>query len=207
MQKFMKPILLGMIMLLPAVCPQLAKCETAAEAWVRRYSQIVDSNDEATKIATDSVGNVIVAGLTDDGINGDDILILKYSGSGVPLWTNRYNGPANKDDFPSAMTVDASGNVIVTGSSRGETSELDYVTLKYSSAGVPLWTNRYNGPGNQSDYAEAMALDSSGNVYVTGFSTGMGTREDFASIKYSSEGLPLCTNRYNGQGDGSDGAY
>ena len=42
----------------------------------------------------------------------------------------------------------------------------DYLTIKYSSAGTPLWTNRYNGPGNDEDFARAMAVDTMLNRYV-----------------------------------------
>ncbi len=57
--------------------------------------------------------------------------------------------------------------------------------LKYSSAGDTLWVRRYNGPGNGDDEASALAVDGSGNVYVTGYSAGSGTSGDYATIKYS----------------------
>src|SRR5215472_16090371 len=69
---------------------------------------------------------------------------------GTPMWTNRYNGPANGDDQANAIAVDSSGNVFVTGVSAGSGGGTDYATIKYSNAGVPKWTNRYNGPGNGS---------------------------------------------------------
>ncbi len=53
---------------------------------------------------------------------------------------------------------------------------------------MPLWTNRYNGPGNGDDYAFAVAVDGSDNVFVTGYSIGIGSTEDYATIKYSSAG-------------------
>src|SRR5207249_8271133 len=50
--------------------------------------------------------------------------------------------------------------------------------------GIPLWTNCYNGSGNGSDNASAVAVDSSGNVYVTGSSRGRGTRLEYATVAY-----------------------
>jgi hypothetical protein len=137
------PCLLGILLFVTAA----AQGQTAAEAWVRRYnSGEVGSEDYAYKVVTDADGNAIVAGYTDDGITGRDMLIIKYSGAGLPLWTNRYNGPANESDEASAVAVDASGNVFVTGSSASSVGNDDYVSIKYSGAGVALWTNRYNGP-------------------------------------------------------------
>ena len=69
-----------------------------------------------------------------------------------------------------AMAVDSSNNVIVTGYSAGSEGDYDYATIKYSSAGVPLWTNRYNGPANSEDEPIAVAVDGSNNVIVTGYS-------------------------------------
>ena len=48
----------------------------------------------------------------------------------------RYNGAGNADDYPSAMTADNSGNVIVTGSSVSTAGNYDCMTIKYNSAGV-----------------------------------------------------------------------
>jgi hypothetical protein len=56
---------------------------------------------------------------------------------GVPLWTNRYNGPRS-DLIYYDYKVDGGGNVFVTGESYGTTNSFaDYLTLKYSSALPP----------------------------------------------------------------------
>ena len=109
---------------------------------------------------------------------------------GVPLWTNRYNGPGISSDQAKAVAVDGSGNVFVTGYSDSDGSyHYDYATIKYSGAGVALWTNRYNGPANGRDSPGALALGPDGSVYVTGYSDGdytTGIDYDFATIKYIS---------------------
>jgi hypothetical protein len=134
-----------------------------------------------------------------------DYLTFKYSGTGAPLWVNSFSGPGNGDDWAVAVTVDGRGDVIVTGSSEqtASTDNLDYATVKYSGAGLPLWTNRYHGPvsGNSgTSSAGAIAVDHTGNVIVTG-SLWNGSHEEFATIAYSSAGTALWTNRYNSPGD------
>src|SRR5437588_3446424 len=89
--------------------------QTAVQAWVQRYGPPTDSIDSARGAVTDNAGNVIVAAFTDDGLTGPDFLTIKYSGAGVPLWTNRYDGPGHSFDQATALAVDGSGNVFVTG--------------------------------------------------------------------------------------------
>ena len=96
--------------------------------------------------------------------------VLTRAETGVPLWTNFYNGPGNGTDYAKALAVDGNNDVIVTGMSTGSGSSYDYATIKYSSAGTPLWTNRYNGPGNGEDDAYAVGVDGNNNVIVTGAS-------------------------------------
>ncbi len=172
--------------------------------WTNRYPALVHWENQPCALAVDGSNNVIVAGCSLSGSGGNyDYATIKYSSAGALLWTNRYSGPGNGDDYARDVAVDASNNVIVTGWS-GTAGSTNYGTIKYSSAGLPLWTNRYGGSGSTNDCACALAVDANDNVIVTGYSTGFGTSYDYATIGYSSAGLPLWTNRYNGPGDDSD---
>jgi uncharacterized delta-60 repeat protein len=123
----------------------------------------------------------------------------------IEQWVARYNADAY--DYVYGIAVDSSGNVYVTGQSYGSGQGYDYATIKYAPDGTQLWVARYNGPGNSDDRAEAIAVDSSGNVYVTGYSTGIDTNKDYATVKYAPDGNELWVARYNGPENGSDSAH
>ena len=151
--------------------------------WTNRYKGSGDDYDVAHAVAVDGSGNVFVTGSSGLGGVNHDYATIAYSGAGVPLWTNLYDGLGGLD-LAYAVAVDSSGNVFVTGSSSPSGSYSDFVTIAYSGAGVPLWTNRYNGPANSNDGASAVAVDGSGNVFVTGSSVGSEGDSDFVTVKY-----------------------
>lgn len=176
--------------------------------WTNRYNGPGNGSDQPYAIATDPNGNVIVAG-SSVGANGiGDYATLKYSNAGQPLWTNRYTGTATGYDEPYALAINTNGDVLVTGRSDAANGLTDSATLAYSNTGLPLWTNRYNGTGNQLDSTEAIAVDGTGNVIVTGYAYGEDTHNDYLTIKYSGSGVPQWTNTYIGPAFfGSDSAY
>ena len=183
--------------------PALADVDTA---WVRRYNGPGDSTDHAKAIAVDGSGNVYVTGYSYDSVSSYDYATIKYYPNGDTAWVRRYNGPVAQSDRAYAMVVDGSGNIYVTGESKGSGTYYDYATVKYSTFGYEHDAKRYNGPGNGKDAAYAIALDDSGNVYVTGESKGSGTESDYATIKYYPSGDTAWARRYNGPGNYLDRA-
>ena len=163
---------------------------------VARYNGPGNAGDTAWAVAVDASGNVYVTGASVGSGTGKDYATIKYNSSGIQQWVARYNGPGNSDDVATAIAVDGSGNVYVTGYSTGSSSGFDYATIKYNSSGTQQWVDRYNGPGNGNDEIVspgAIAIDGSGNAYVTGESTNLNGDYDYATIKYYSC-WPACSN-------------
>jgi len=177
------------------------------QLWVARYNGPGNGTDQANAIAIDTSGNVYATGFSDGSGTGFDYATVKYDNSGQEQWVARYNGPGNDDDEAYGITVDVSGNVYVTGLSVGSGTQEDYATIKYDSSGNQQWVARYNGPANLNDDGRAIAVDASGNVYVTGFSVGSGTGFDYATVKYDSSGQEQWVVRYDGPASVDDQAY
>jgi hypothetical protein len=169
-------------------------------AWLRRYNGPGNGYDEATAIAVDGSGNVYVTGGSYGSGANSDYASIKYYPNGDTAWVRRYHWAGIYEDWATAIAVDRYRNVYVTGS-HGSGTAYDYATIKYYSNGDTAWVRRYNGPGNGYDWAFAIALDSPGNVYVTGGSEGSGTRDDYATIKYRPGGGTAWVTTYNGAGN------
>ncbi len=165
--------------------------------WVQRYNGTANSWDTAHDLALDASGNVYVTGAS-YGSTDFDYVTIKYTPSGRRAWAARYNGPANSEDWATAIAVDTSGNVYVTGYSLGSGTFYDYATVRYTAYGVQEWVARYNGPGNTKDRAWALAVDGSGNVYVTGDSgEGSPNLSDYVTVKYDASAVQQWVAHYH----------
>ena len=172
--------------------------------WAKRYNGTADGNDLSQGLELDIAGNAYISGTSDSTGSLYDYVTVKYNPSGDTEWTKRYNGPAGDGDLVSSMALDNSGNVYVTGWSFGNGTQSDYTTVKYDGGGVEQWAERWDDPASSYDYANDIAVDGVGNVYVTGISQGMGTDNDYTTVKYNASGEQQWAVPYNSQSNGND---
>ncbi len=163
--------------------------------WVRGIGDV--NNDTGESIALDAAGNVHVTGTFNGTVDFDpgaavfnltsggfDPYILKLDAAGNFVWARvLYNNTAA--DYGMGIAVDASGNVYSTGRfantmdfdpgpgifnlTAGGTSD-SYVS-KLNSAGNFVWAAQLGGPS--AEYGEDIALDAVGDVYSTGYFSGI----------------------------------
>jgi hypothetical protein len=167
--------------------------------WPSVYSDSLSTTyDEAKSIKVDGSGNVYVTGKS--GASGlEDYLTVKMNSAGVVQWAKKY-APSGSN-FAIGLVLDASNNVFVTGYHYTAQDGYNFTTIKYNgTTGDSMAVHDYNGPGDGLDITTAIAIDNNNNVYVTGYSQGVGTNADYETIKYSNSLALLWERRYNGPG-------
>ena len=150
--------------------------------WVNTYGGT--SFDFGRGIAVDSSGNIYITGYFYETVDfgggnvtsagGPDIFVLKLNSSATFQWVNTYGG--STFDVGEDITVDSSGNSYITGYFEGtvdfgggnvtSAGAADIFILKLNSSGTFQWVNIFGG--TSTDVGQGIAVDSSGNSYITG---------------------------------------
>ena len=159
-----------------------------------------NQNDQAKDVSLFS-SSVYVTGQTMGSITGtnagsNDIFLLKYNSSGSLLW--RVQKGSVDDDVSQGVDTDSSGNVYITGYTKGDltgdsSGDADFFIAKYNSSGTIQWLMQ---PDTTSDsFGQSIAIDSSNNIYVTGHTKGsfdgkanLGGSDIFL-VKYNTSGV------------------
>lgn len=193
--------------------------------WVRQGGGIGALDNQARAICSDRQGNVYATGsfyntismgnavMTSSG--NSDIFIARYTSSGTLVWARRVGGIGY--DSGMGIACDTLGNIFVTGNFRNTVTFGTYTLTsydvddsfiaKYDANGNCLWV--YHPVSTSSDICWSIAVDASGNCYVSGYFTGTMTFSPLASMtapsgfsvvvaKLNSSGLPLWSKISSG---------
>lgn len=121
------------------------------------------------------------------------------------VWVLDQDAGVASDGTGTSMAQHSDGGLYLAGTKGNNyTGDKDYAIVRLGTNGHKIWLSTYHGPVPGENRINAMALDSSGSAYVTGYSPGVGSGRDIATIKYDSNGNQLWVHRYNGPANGDD---
>ncbi|KAF0217382.1 MAG: fibronectin type III domain-containing [Geobacteraceae bacterium] len=152
---------------------------------------------EAAAVKIDPIdGAVVVAGTAYVSATDSDFHLIRYNpadgmltaGGGKPFWEINFDRPATYD-YVTAMTMDSSGYIYVTGNTRGgpDTDPAfdgtsDIMSLIYDYEGTFLGAMTYDGTGRK-DEATAITANYQGEAFIAGFATNAANNPDYAVLK------------------------
>lgn len=195
--------------------------------WARSIGGSGD--DFGFSCATDNAGNIYVSGTFEDTVQvgnttlisagGEDLLLVKYNGSGSFQWAQR--GGGDGADRALGVAVAGGGKVWITGfisqtatvgdstfATSGNFGDTDIFIANYSEQGQFLWANQLGGP--EADLGKDVAVDGSGNAYLTGSFRGTvqfglnnytAVGSDGFAVKYTPAGSYLGERIWGGSGN------
>lgn len=166
-----------------------------------QFSNVYDANlffPKPTSVAVDNSGNVFVA------VDDDSLVLIKYNSDGTEEWIKKYS--TQTPIYSKKILIDNIGNILVAGNmSNASNGFQDFVLIKYNSSGDTIWTRSYDRAGYD-DYLYSLAVDNQNNIFLGGSAqyAQSYTTEDFAVVKYNSDGMFQWGKFYNGFYDNRD---
>jgi len=191
--------------------------------------------EDFTAVAADAAGNIYLAGWsvsTDFPVVNafqpnlrdtlaTDIVVVKLSAAGSPIWATYYGGDSS--DAAYGIACDGSGEVVVVGTTTSPNFPVqnafqstlsgysDAVIVRFNSSGQRLWATYYGGSGEETAYGVAFhrsGIFVGGTTSSTNFPVlnalqsvhGGGTTDGFV-LKFSAAGQRLWATYYGGSGE------
>lgn len=169
--------------------PAMINAQAPAWQWAERAG--LGALDRGTSVAfSKATGECVATGFYHSiGINfgsvsllntlsnlTSDIFLVKYSSSGAVVWAQTFGTTGN--DRGSGVCTDAAGNIYLTGYFDAGTitfgnvtlttiGETDWFVVKFDPSGNVVWAK--NGGGTEDDYPQAIDVDGTGNIFITGY--------------------------------------
>jgi len=135
--------------------------------WTATYANANMLDDEATAVAFDGDGNVIVAGYELDPVIPWRLWLRKYDPAGTPLWTQTWDGDTLEGARAFGVAVDDTGDIVVTGQHRvGDSTQL--LVRKLDPDGIQRWVTTIEGYPGTNQVGRAVAIGPGRRVWVAG---------------------------------------
>lgn len=185
-----------------------------APSWSRRFGST--GTDRGLAVDVDGSGNYVFAGymvgtvdfgggaLTSAG--AADVFLVKYSPAGGHIWSKRFGGSSS--DVPLAVSVDAGGNIALTGYFQGTSNfggqnltsagANDAFLARYDMNGREVWSKRFGSSSD--DRGMSVTIDGQGSVIAAG--SFLGTVDFGGGAIANAGGADIYLAKYS-----SNGAY
>jgi uncharacterized delta-60 repeat protein len=176
-------------------------------------TDFASSYDQATAIAIQRDGKIVVAGRTMTGGSNDDFGLVRYNADGSLDASFGAGGKVHTDfgatffERANAVAIQSDGKIIAAGETNSGAAGTDFALARYNSDGTLDTSFGSGGTGlvvadfaNAYDQAFALAIQSDGRIVAVGNTAPVGLGSDFALARYNGDGTLDTTFGSGGTG-------
>jgi cysteine-rich repeat protein len=178
---------------------------SSMETWSVTYDS-TDGDDEAHDVFVDNDNDVYVTGYRSTAANGTNLLVLKYEADGTLAWAVDFDGPANADDVGFGVVATSNDVYVVGRTAIGGAAADDIFLIKLAALdGASDWVVVVDGnkvSGN--DEGADVALDSGGDIYVSGTIDQDTSNKDIWVARYDPDGNQVWAQTFEGDDTQTD---
>jgi len=173
----------------------IAKYRSSGEfVWSSEYYNLSLSSSNL-KFNINSGNQFLISGIIE---NSWDFFFMRYDGQGKFLGFTTCETPEQEIILADAK-IDNEGNVYLTGTTLSSETGNNYITVAYDKNNNVLWRKHFDGENHLDDVSQALSLDDSSNVYVTGSSETQKGITEIVTVKYNQDGDELWTETFKGR--------
>jgi hypothetical protein len=165
-----------------------------SQTWLQTTQNSGYFSEGLKAIAFDPWQRVVVAGCAFTTPTNEDFFLARFSDTGIPIWSTTYDGPAAASDAARFLAIDKWGSIYALGPVGGGSGRENYGLLKLAPTGATMWPDFgdvcfhgaaiFDGTGAGNSVPVGVGVDSRGNVYVSGQTTGAKGTYDLHTVKY-----------------------
>ena len=166
------------------------------QVWNASWSEI--SGATGRSIAIDSEDNIYVAGYA--GSSGStNLIFIKYNNQGTKIWERNWGGSNYEGRYGLSIAIDLQDNLCIAAQTNSfGAGDSDAVLIKYDKLGNQLWNTTWGGASI--DGARAIAIDSTDNIYIAGYTDTFSTNgyRNLFIVKYTDSGAQIWNKTWVG---------
>lgn len=174
-----------------------------SRAWAATPFDGNGGDDFPTSVVLALDGSIYVTGYSETAANSNvhNFFTARYDGTtGARIWTDVFNVTGSSDNRGANLTLDAAGDLYVTGYARNAAGNKDVYTIKYKGGDTTaqhLWERSLDGIAHGDDEGVAVRIDPVDGAVVVAGTTLSGTDDhDFTLARYTASGDTVWTKTY-----------
>lgn len=150
----------------------------------------------AVAIATDALGDAVVAGTITTKDRSIELLVVRFSAEGTVAWHRGFGGPDGGSINEASNIVLQGANIFVAGTlNRNTEAGSDGFLARLGMDGSVAWQVLFDAGSGSAESFRALAVDAGGGAYAVGESTLDGERCDTLIAAFSPEGALRWSHR------------